>query len=89
MEEYDLKHVQYYVKLNSVDGDNKVKNLTEEVWKIQEISVNYKKMLEEVVYKYANNSSLNAESVFNFKELEGTFKFHLIKGHYYPKDCLT
>lgn len=31
MEEYDLKHVQYYVKLNSVDGDNKVKNLTEEV----------------------------------------------------------
>lgn len=46
-------------------------------------------MLEEVVYKYANNSSLNAESVFNFKELEGTFKFHLIKVHYYPKDCLT
>ena len=30
MEEYDFKYVQYYGKLNSVDGDNKVKNLTED-----------------------------------------------------------
>ena len=59
MEEYDFKHVQYYVKLNSVGRENKVKNLTEEVWKIDSGDLcKLKKMLEEVVDIYANNSSL-------------------------------